>query len=432
MTTLQYLHFSVELWGAFFCIVATAIIGISRNFDKKGSFMLIALMLNSTILMISDAMAWLFRGVPSNTGYYAVRIANFTAFFFGFLTMPLVAEYITHIIKKRSGIAGIFWKYIEWILFSISGILLIVNTRKEFIYTFDNRNTYYRLEFGMLPGVIAFVGIIITFGVVMEYIKYLHTFEKIATIIYLVLPIIAVVLQSFHYGVSFTYLSLVLSSLALFISFEVNYVQYNSEKERKLAEERIRLFNNQIQPHFIFNSLSVIKYLIRKSPEEAVDTVEEFAGYLRSSTDLMNKDECVPVNQELNLVKHYAYMQQKRFSDSIKYVFDIKDDNFSIPPFTIQTIVENALEHGLRESGKDDGVITVKTYKKGKAHIVEISDNGSGFDTQILEDESNNEHVGIRNTKARLRLMCNGSIDVTSNTGNGTVVTMKVFKGVSK
>lgn len=429
MTTLQYVHFSVELWGAFFCLLAAVIIGINKGFDKKGSYKLIALMLNSAILMVSDALAWLFRGNITEAGYFTVRIANFAAFFFGFLTMPLVAEYITHIIKNRSGINGLYWKYIEWVLFGIGSIMLAINTFKPFIYDFDNRNTYFRLAGGIIPGVLAFTGIVITIGVVLEYIGFMRTFEKIATVVYLVLPVIAVVLQSFKYGVSFTYLSLVFSSLTLFISFEVNYNQFNAEKERKLAEERIRLFNRQIQPHFVFNSLSVIKYLIRKSPDDAVRTVEEFAGYLRSSTNLMNEGSCVPITRELDLVKHYTYMQQKRFGSSINYEFDIQDDSFEIPPFAVQTIVENAVEHGLRAIGTANGIITIKTYKNDKAHTIEISDNGSGFDTHILEDETQTEHIGIKNTKERLRLMCGGTIDVKSKINMGTVVTIKVFEG---
>ena len=128
-------------------------------------------------------------------------------------------------------------------------------------------------------------------------------------------------------------------------------------------------------------------------------------------------------------MKHYAYMQQKRFGDSIRYVFDVQDDDFCIPPFSVQTIVENALEHGLRAGGADTGIITVKTYRKGKAHVIEISDNGAGFDTHILDDETQTEHVGIKNTKARLNLMCGGTLDIKSETSKGTVVTMKVPEG---
>ena len=429
MTTLQYVHFSVELWGVFFCLIASFVIWISRGQNKILSYKMIALMIVSALLMISDATAWLFRGNTSEAGFYIVRIANFAAFFFAFLTMPLVAEYITQIFETRSGVRGLFWKYIEWTLFVIGTILLIINQFHEFIYAFDERNTYYRLAFGVLPGMIAFVGIVITFGVVLQYFQYLRTIEKTATLVYLILPIIAVVIQLFYYGVSFTYLSMVISALTFFITFEIEYVQNNIEIKKQLAEERIRLFNRQIQPHFIFNSLSLIKHLIRKEPEEAVETVEEFAGYLRNSTDLMNEGDCVPVKNELDLVKHYAYMQHKRFGDSVRYVFDVQDEEFDIPPFSVQTIVENALEHGLRASGTVNGIITVKTYRKDKAHFIEISDNGAGFDTHILDVETQSEHVGIKNTKERLSLMCGGTLEIKSETGKGTVVTMKVPEG---
>ena len=428
MTTLQYIHFSIELWGAFFCLISTISIGINKNFDKKGSYKLIAIMLNSVGLMVSDALAWLFRGNITDAGYYVVRIANFAAFFFGFLMMPLVAEYITHIIKKRSGISGLYWKYIEWVLFGIGAVMLIVNAFTPFIYSFDATNTYYRLTLGMLPGLLAFIGIVITLGVVFEYLHYLQPFEKISTIIYLVLPVIAVIVQSVKYGISFTYLSLVISALMLFISFEVDYTRYNTEKERKLAEDRIRLFNQQIKPHFLFNSLSVIKYLCRKSPAEAADAVDEFAAYMRASTDLMNAEDCVSIERELDLVKHYTSMQKRRFGDSIRYAFDIEDVQFKIPPFAVQTMVENAIEHGLRNSGIENGVIGVKTYRKGSAHYVEISDNGNGFNTKLLEDENSREHIGIKNTQARLQLMCSGTLKLKSSEGEGTTVTIIVYE----
>ncbi|MBO7548974.1 MAG: hypothetical protein J6T77_03315, partial [Clostridia bacterium] len=103
MTTLQYIHFAVELWGAFFCLIAAVVIWISRSQNKILSYKMIALILVSALLMISDAIAWLFRGNPSEAGFYIVRIANFSAFLFAFLTMPLVAEFITHIFEMRSG-----------------------------------------------------------------------------------------------------------------------------------------------------------------------------------------------------------------------------------------------------------------------------------------------------------------------------------------
>ena len=425
MTVLQYVHFSIELWGAFFCHIAVISIAIKKDFDKKGSYKLIALMLCSMLLMISDAMAWMFRGNPSELGYYVVRIANFCAFFFGFLTMPLVAEYLTHIISKRSGISGLYWKYIEWILFFIGSALLTANVFHEFMYSFDARNTYYRLSFSMLPGAIAFTGIVITLGVVIEYIKYMNRFEKVAMLIYLLLPIVAVVIQMLKYGVSFTYLSLVFSAMMLYISFEVNHMLYNVEKEKKLAEEKIRLFNQQIQPHFLFNSLSVIKHLCRKSPDEAAEAIDEFSGFMRGCTDFMNESDCVSVEREIELVKHYIYMQQKRFGDSIDFRYDIQDTDFDVPPFTIQTNVENAIKHGLRAQAVENGYVKISTFKNGNSHIIEVEDNGIGFDTSIIKDDSQT-HIGIINTTKRLWLMCAGTMDIHSAEGQGTKVIITV------
>ena len=219
MTVWQYIHFSIEMWGALFCVVATISVFITRRFDKVRANKLTNLLVASTLLMVSDAFAWMFRGNPTSTGYYAVRIANFCAFFFGFLVMPLVAEYISYLIYRRSGTSGLYWKYIEWALFFIGAALLVANVFKPFIYTFDERNTYYRLAFGFIPGAIAFLGLITTLGVAIEYLKYLYKYEKAAVITFLLLPLIAVVAQIFHYGVSFANLALVVSSLILFISY---------------------------------------------------------------------------------------------------------------------------------------------------------------------------------------------------------------------
>ncbi|MBO4893663.1 MAG: histidine kinase [Clostridia bacterium] len=428
MSTLQYIHFSIEIWGALFCLISVFSVFITRHFDPKGARKLIVLLLCAMLLMVSDSLAWIFRGNISEAGYYIVRIANYCAFFFGFLTMPLVAEYISHLISERSGIPGLYWKYIEWALFIIGTGLITANIFHEFIYSFDERNTYFRLAYGVLPGIIAFTGIIITLGVVLQYIGYMNKFEKAAMIMFLVLPNVAVIIQILHYGVSFTNLSLVLSTFLLFVSYEFDYMQFNTEKERKLAEERIRLINQQVQPHFIFNTLSVIRHLCKNAPDEAADAINEFSGYLRGCTDFLNETECIPAEREFDLVKHYIYLEQKRFGKSITVNYDITDTDFGVPPFAVQTVVENAIKHGLRSQNITDGLISVASYTDSGYHIVEIKDNGAGFDTDILKDTTQKTHVGIKNTAERLRLMCGGSIDVKSEPGKGTQVTIKIPK----
>ncbi len=205
-------------------------------------------------------------------------------------------------------------------------------------------------------------------------------------------------------------------------------MQYNIEKEKAFAEERICQVNNQIQPHFIFNTLSVIRYLCKKSPDEAVKAINEFSGYMRNMTDFLSEATTVSAERELDLVKHYVYLEQKRFGDSLTVEYDIQDTDFELPPFSVQTAVENAVKHGLRSKAVENGTLKVKTYYKDNRHIVEIEDNGVGFDTEILNEASSDghRHIGIANTKERLRAICRGEMKIESTPGKGTRATVMI------
>lgn len=425
MTLLRFFHFSSEIWGALFCLVAFVTILMTRRFDKKGADKLMTLMLCSALLLASDALAWWYRSNPGENGYFGVRLGVFAAFLFGFLIMPLTAEYVSHLISVRSGAPELYWKYIEWALCIIGIAMLFGNLFHEYIYSFDSSNTYYRLSYGFMPGMLVIIGITLTLGVAVEYVRYLKKVERIAVILFLILPLIGTVIQTIFYGVSLAYLCLAVSALILFFSYLHNYIEFNAEKEKLLTEERIRLFNHQIQPHFIFNSLAVIRHLIGKSQQEAIESLNEFSGYLRSCTDFLNESNCIPVSRELDLVRHYLYMEKKRFGDDITIIYDIEDEDFQLPPFAIQTMVENAVTHGLRAAGNGNGKITISARREGNNHVVRIIDNGAGFDTGLI-DESAESHTGIRNTEQRLYLLCRGSLDIKSCKNEGTAVTITV------
>jgi sensor histidine kinase YesM len=431
MTVVQYIHFAAELWGALFSLLAAVSVFITRYFDKKGGVKLCRLMLCAALLMISDALAWLFRGNPDPACFYVVRAANFCAFLFGFLMIPLSAEFISHTISKRSGIYGLYWTNIEWVVFTVAAVCLTINLFFPFMYDFDERNTYFRLFFGWLPGVFTIFGLIVSVGVVVKYIKYLNTFEKFSLLSYLSLPIICTVLQIIFYGISFVYLAVVVSSFIMFMSYEYNYMHYNIEREKHIADERIRLINHQIRPHFIFNTLSVIRFLCQKDPDEAARTINEFSGYLRGSVDFLNETDCIPFEKEIELVKHYVYIEQKRFGKSVSVEYDITDSGFMIPPFSVQTSVENAIKHGLLENGVPDGKVTIKSYIQNNDHVIEITDNGTGFDTEALTDEDSHKHVGIKSAIDRIRLMCKGEMQIQSESGRGTkvIITIPVKRG---
>ena len=426
MNILQYLHIAVDAWGAFFCMITIASILIGHSFDKKGSRRLIALMVCTILLMASDMVMWTCTGRAGERAHDLVRLSTYCTFFFGFLMLPLVAEYLIHIIVSRSGIGGLLWEYVEWGIFFLGVAVITANLFHGFIYTIDSTNTYRTQLFSRAPGIVGIFGLLVSIGVLLEYLEFFNPFEKAAFFTYLLLPMIAIGTDMFLNRLAFTVLSFVITSLMLFFSFEFNNREYRTELEKSLADRQIRMFYHQIRPHFIFNSLAVIKYQSRNAPEKAAQTIDEFADYLRSSSDMMSSTDCVRVERELELVRHYINLQQSRFSQHIDYRTDIQDTDFELPPFTIQTLVENAFTHGLRGQDTENEYISVKTYRSRSSHVVEIEDNGAGFDTKLLETHDGSRHIGIRNTEDRIKLMCGGSFHIASAPGKGTKVTITI------
>ena len=427
MITLQYLHVSIDLWGAFFCLIAIISILIGQSYDKKGARLLIYVLICSMLLMISDVTVWVFSGREGEQALRVVRFSTYATYFFGYLNMPLVTGYLTHLIVMRSDIGGLMWKYVEWVISIIGIVLITINLTNGFMYGFDRTNTYLaKPAAGTLPGIIGIFGLLVSIGIVLQYYTFFNRFEQIAFISYLLLPLAAIGLDLYRYRLLLTVFAIVISSLLLYFSYEFNSREYRSELEKSLADQQIRMFHQQIQPHFIFNSLSVIKYQSRKSPDEAIATIDEFADYLRACSDMMASVDCVPVERELDLVNHYIYLQKKRFGEHIDYRSSYEDTDFEIPPFTLQTLVENAFTHGLRGRVSGNEYISLKTFKRQSLHVIEIEDNGAGFDTRILENNTPGKNIGIRNTKDRIQMMCGGYFYIESAPGKGTKVTITI------
>ena len=102
--------------------------------------------------------------------------------------------------------------------------------------------------------------------------------------------------------------------------------------------------------------------------------------------------------------------------------YDLQDEDFAIPPFVVQTLAENAIKHGIRKKNTRKGSICIRSYATEFFHVIEIQDDGVGFDARNLKNEQN---TGIYNTMQRLQLMCGGMLEIESKEGTGT--TAKVF-----
>jgi two-component system sensor histidine kinase AlgZ len=165
--------------------------------------------------------------------------------------------------------------------------------------------------------------------------------------------------------------------------------------EKLAAEAQLASLTSRVQPHFLFNTLNTISALIRDSPEQAEQTIERLASLLRSSLD---QTETVPLEQEIKLVRDYLEIQNTRLGERLRFEVAVEPGlQAAVPPFSVQTLVENAIKHvaGRRQEGV---TLRIQVRRFAGEVVVFVSDNGPGF----TEDSLQAGH-GLDNLQGRLR-----------------------------
>lgn len=197
-----------------------------------------------------------------------------------------------------------------------------------------------------------------------------------------------------------------------------------AKKEQELYDMQINILSAQISQHFIYNTLTTIKYLCKKDALLAAETVDEFAGYLRGNLEALTGDKTIWFSEELMHVKNFLAIEQKRFGKRINVIYDIREEAFMLPPLTLQPIVENAVKHGIapKEQG---GTIRISTGKNDTDYWIRVEDDGVGYCVKERAKDKKT-HIGMCNVAGRVGGLCGGSVKVLSSFGEGTKVLIKI------
>ena len=168
------------------------------------------------------------------------------------------------------------------------------------------------------------------------------------------------------------------------------------------------------------------RYII-EYPQKAKAAIRDFSLFLRGNMDSLKSKAPIPFEQELSHVEHYLALEQQRFQERLHVVYEIAARDFSIPPLTMQPIVENAVHHGVlkREEG---GTVTVKTEETSDAYLVTVSDDGVGFRPDMRPPDDGRTHIGIENVRGRLSALCGGTLTLHSEAGVGTTALLAIPK----
>jgi sensor histidine kinase YesM len=239
--------------------------------------------------------------------------------------------------------------------------------------------------------------------------------NRLIFFIYTLFPVAGVIIDYTFHGISLTYAGFTVSILVIYTSIYLT-------KQKQLDAQRNSLMLSQINPHFIYNTLSTIAAMCDTSPKQAKYLTIDFSQYLRKNIGTLTSEELISFEQEMEHVECYLKIEKARFRERLNVNYSIGCKDFSVPPLTVQPLVENAIKHGITKKA-EGGSVRICTYEENEHYVIEIIDDGAGFDAEATE-----LHVGLQNVRGRIASMCRGELSVKSTVGVGTRVTIEIPK----
>lgn len=211
------------------------------------------------------------------------------------------------------------------------------------------------------------------------------------------------------------------------------YEVYQKKIEQKNAE--IRALQAQINPHFLYNTLDSINWmLIERGEQDISDVVISLGDILRYA--IGGQNHLVPLRDEVRYIESYLYIQKNRLEERLDYQWELEEEalGFLVPKLILQPIIENAVIHGI-EPIKKGGKIIIKAWMEQDTLLVRVRDNGKGMDREelrALEEKiagrSDSENIGIKNIRRRIELTFGQehAMEIESTRGEGTAITLRM------
>lgn len=233
----------------------------------------------------------------------------------------------------------------------------------------------------------------------------------------------ALVLQIFFDVFPLIDISYVISALVMYSFVLSDQIKQDQRHQREIANQHVNIMVLQMRPHFIYNAMTSIYYLVDADPQAAKDAIRDFSKYLHQNFSAVVKTENIPFEEELAHTRAYLAIEKARFSDRLDVTFDTPNTQFFLPPLTLEPLVENAVKHGM-DPDCDPLHILIRTRAVEDGNEITVINDGAEF----KPTESDDDGVGLKSVRERLELMCGGTLRITPMDGGGAAVTLWIPK----
>lgn len=193
------------------------------------------------------------------------------------------------------------------------------------------------------------------------------------------------------------------------------------------SEMELSNLKSQLNPHFMFNAMNSIRALIDENPREAKNSVTLLSNILRN-TLMMGKKEVITIQEEMSVVQDYLALERIRYEERLRITYDIDDAllKCTIPPLMIQTIVENAIKHGISKLPQG-GELKISLRERDEEVTVCIENSG-----EFISSNGSETGIGLKNTRKRLYLLYGGAAKLNIENNQAmvrvTIILPKMFE----
>ena len=347
------------------------------------------------------------------------QISLFSNSLFSSLLIPAITVYLHRC-------AGKDWRHsplfaVVAILWAVYFALLVVTQFTTWIYYFTPDNVYHRgpwYPLLLIPPVLLMVANLIGLW---RFRSALTHRQRAAFLIYFVVPLVCMLIQMFFFGLLLIVFGTALAVLFMFVFFLYDQVEHSIRQAEENARQRASINVLQMRPHFICNTMMSIYYLIALDAEKARQVTLDFTTYLRDNFTAIAKEDTIPFAEELEHTRAYLAVEKVRHEDKLYIELDAPCTSFRVPPLTLQPIVENAIVHGVSPDLEPLYLSILTRETKTHSEII-VEDTGPGF----VPVDDREPHIALANIRERLKMMCGGTLEITSREMGGTKVTIRV------
>ena len=349
------------------------------------------MILKTSASMISRFSSVYWHNIPLQTA------CDFLATLFSSTIIPLLTLYILRCCSQEPR-RSFLWKLIL-ILWGLSAAAAVGDLLTRTLFAVPTPDGTEQKRWLILVYLLfTAISLIVCLIAVIRRRKQLSKLQFILILVYLLAPVSVMLLAM---------------ELMLFVDQGKRYIKQKEE----IADQKVSLAVLQMRPHFIYNTMMSIYYLIEQDTPKAQQVTLDFTNYLRKNFTAIAKEGTIPFTEELEHTKAYLAVEKVRFEKKLFVDFDTPYTSFRLPPLTLQPIVENAVKHGV-DPDLDPLYITVRTREDKQGAEITVEDTGPGFSFT----DNNEPHIALGNIRERLDMMCKGTLTISEREDGGTVI----------